>query len=519
MDTQNKKGKKASGILTTAAVIGISVILSKALGLLRDILIAAKWGTGAAAVAYDTASRIPIILFDLVIGGAVSTSLIPVLKEVTIKRDRYEAERFSSSYISLIAFICTVIAVIGIVFAEELMSVMAPGVTNEAKKLAVHLTRIMFPSIIFTGIAFSFTGILQSMGEFRVPSLISIVSNSVAVLYLYTLSDTFGITGLAVGMLIGWASQAIIQLPKLYSLGWKYRIGFSINNPYVKKAAKNAVPILLGTWTQPICSLINTRFASGINGGSAITALGYANRLYAIASGIFVFVCTNLIFPNLAEAVASGNRKSEEQMIIKAAKAVVFITAPLSAGIVVLAPSVISVIYERGVFTPHDTSLTATALVGYSIGMVFFGINEISVKAFFAEGNTKVPMISSILSMAFNIAAVPIFAKKLGIGGIALASSVATAMNFAINFTVTRRNHKGLFRRHDAVDIVKSVGSAVIMGTTVRILSNYFSSHAAILAICVPAGISVYFFLTSLFHSDEIAYIKTHIKRSSNKSI
>lgn len=516
MENQTEKKGSGKGFLGTAAIMGVIVILSKVLGLLRDVLVADAYGTGLEAVAYDTASRLPVLLFDFVIGGVVSAAFIPVFNELLVKKGKDEAMRFSVSYVNLILLITTALSVIGVVFADGLVGFLAPEITAEAKALAADLTRIMFPMIIFTGLAFSFVGILQSMGEFTIPALISLLSNAIMVLYLFTLNGVFGIVGLALSMLLGWASQAIVQMPKLHSFGWRYSFKSDFRSPYIKKALKNAVPILLGTWTQPVCSLINTRFASGMNGGRAITALGYANRLYTIIAGVFTFICTNLLFPYFSKAAASGNKAEGRRMMVTSIKILVFIIAPITAGIIILSTPITALIYERGEFTSSDTALTATALSRYAIGMIFLAANEVIVKAFFADGNTKIPMISSIASMVVNIALVSVFADELGVGGIALASGIAMILNFAINAAVMWKKDGSLFTLRDGLDFLRSVISAALMGVVVFFLKGYFSSPLTAIAVCVPAGIIVYFVMSIILRSEETSFLLSKFSRKKS---
>jgi len=503
--SDNKETKKGS-ILGTAALMGVIVILSKVLGLLRDVLVARAYGMGPEAVAYDTASRLPVLLFDFVIGGVVSTAFIPVFNEILVKRSKDEAMRFSLSYVNLIMLITSAITIAGVVFAEPLVGFFAPDIADTTKALAVDLTRIMFPMVIFTGLAFSFVGILQSMGEFRIPALISLLSNGIMVIYLFTLNNLFGIVGLSVAMLIGWASQAIVQLPSLLGFGWRYRPILELRSPYIKKAMKNALPILIGTWTQPVCSLINTRFASGLEEGRAITALGYANRLYTIIAGVFTFVCTNLLFPHLSRASASGNKDESRKMTVNAIKILVFIIAPITVGIFLLASPLTAIIYERGEFTSADTALTAEALSRYAVGMVFLAANEVLTKAFFADGNTKIPMVSSLISMVFNVALVSIFAERLGVGGIALASGIAMILNFAVNCAVMWHREGKLFSLLDAKDLAVSLVSAAVMGVAVYFARSITGSSIIDLALATLIGMAVYFIASILLRSEETEF-------------
>lgn len=155
--------------------------------------------------------------------------------------------KFANSYVNLILIITAAITLVGVIFSNQLVYFLAPEASDEVLSTAAHLSRIMFPMIIFTGLAFCFVGILQSLGEFRIPAVISLVSNLIMVAYLFTLNSVFGIVGLAFAMLIGWASQAFIQVPKLHSLGYRYSPRADLKSPEIKRALTSALPILIGT--------------------------------------------------------------------------------------------------------------------------------------------------------------------------------------------------------------------------------------------------------------------------------
>jgi len=513
MENNNKK----TSLLTSAALMGIIILVSKLLGLFRDTLVANFYGTGMESVAYTAASKLPVTIFDLVIGGVVSAAFIPVFNSVLVKKGKKDAMKFANSYVNLIILVCAVISVIGIVFAAPLVKFIAPDIPADAAVLAVKLTRIMFPMIIFTGLAFSFVGILQSMGEYNLPALISLVSNAIMVSYLFTLNRFFGIVGLALAMLLGWAAQAFIQLPKAYSLGFKYSPKANIFDPDIFRAAKNALPILIGTWTVPICNLINTRLASGIENGRAMTALDYANRLYIMIVGIFSFVATNLLFPYFSRAEAEGDREGASKMIRTSVKTLVYIIAPIAAGVMILSVPFTAIVYERGQFTASDTLITAEALSRYAVGMIFMAANEVMVKALFAASKPKIPMASSLVSMVFNIGVVTLFGEKLGIGGIALVSAAATVVNLAVNLVMAHRTDVCRFTRRDVLDILVSVISSAAMIPAVMWVSSMVASPILKVGLSVCAAIPVYFLASLILRSEEAKFIASAVMRKLKK--
>lgn len=516
----NKKNQAVSGknLARSALLMGVIILASKFLGLLRDIMIASAYGTTESAIAYATASKLPVTIFDFILGGVVTSAFIPVYNSIAVKSGKKEALSFSQSYLNLILTITTALTVIGVLFAPWLVGVIAPELSDSTATLAVELTRIMFPMVIFVGMAFSFVGFLQSEGEYNIPALISLVSNIIMVGYLFTLNGKFGVRGLAVAMLVGWIAQAVVQIPSAIRRGFRFRLTAPLATPEIGRAAKNTLPILIATWTTPLCNLINTNLASGIEGGRAISALDYANRLYIIIVGLFSFVATNLLFPHFARAAASGNTDESDRLTRTSIRTLVFIIAPISVGVAVLSGQFVSLIYENGVFNSADTAITAVALRAYSVGMIFAAVCEVLTKAFFAVEKTALPMISSIISMTFNVAVVLLFGDKLGIGGIALVSVAATIVNMAINLTFATKKKLITPSGRDILSIVKSLASAALMGGAVWYVSTLTEGISKVVALLLPvlAGVLIYALVSLILRSEEMKSVLTIFKKKGD---
>jgi len=502
---EHKKQKSFAG---TALLMGVIILAAKVLGLVRDILIARHYGTTMEAVAYETASRLPVTLFDLVIGGVVTTAFIPVYNGLLVKQGHKEAEDFAKAYVNLILLITGAIAVVGILFASPLVSLMAPSLDEATHLLAVRLTRILFPMIVFTGLAFTFVGYLQSCGEYNIPALISLVSNGIMVGYLLALDRFCGIVGLSVAMLLGWSAQALVQIPSLKRYGFRWQLKTPLRTEPMGRAMKNALPILLSTWTGPICTLLNTRFASGIDGGRGITAIGYANRLYTILVGLFSFVATNLLFPAFSKAAASGEAEETDRLMRASIKTLTYIIAPITVGIFLLAEPFIAVLYQDGQFTPADTLLTAQALRCFSLGMLFLAANEVLIKGFFALQQTKIPMISALSAMVCNgiflLSAAALGEEKITVGLIALVSGGATMINMLLNGIFAVK--KGMIhpRPMDWLEIGRILASAAVMAPAVWVASSLTENSLSRLVLGAAVGMAVYFPLTLLLRSEVI---------------
>lgn len=515
--------RKKPSLAKSAALMGVIILISKVMGLFRDILVASHFGTTEAAIAYETASKLPLTIFDFILGGVVTSAFIPVYNSIAVKKDKKEALSFAQSYLNLMLVITGVLSIIGVVFAPLLVSFIAPKLSAETALMAAGLTRIMFPMVIFVSMAFTFVGYLQSEGEYNIPAVISLVSNIIMVLYLLTLSDRFGVKGLSVAMLAGWFAQAAVQLPAVLKRGFRFNFRAALNTPEIKRAAINTVPILIATWTTPVCNLINTRIASGIENGRAITALGYANKLYIIIVGLFSFVATNLLFPYFAKAAASGRQGESDRLTRTSVKILVFIVAPIAVGVAVLSSQFITLVYQYGSFNADDTLITSAAMRSYAVGMVFAAVGEVLTKAFFAVEKTKIPMISSIISMAVNIILIFSLKNVLSTGGIALIAAVATAINMTINLLFAYRH--GLISKSgsDWLDIGKTLLSSLIMGAAVWYISTLTSGCGKIVSFAIPVlgGVIIYVMATLLLRSEETTALfskltKKQVKEESN---
>ena len=493
--------------------MAFATFAAKALGLIRDSLMGAYFGAGVETDAFMAASKLPTTLFDVVIGGVISATFIPIFNEILTKEDKKEASVFANKFITMIIMVTLIISGVGILFAKQLVTFMAPDFDLQTHELAVRLTSVMFPMIIFTGIAFSFVGILQSYVEYNIPSIISLISNLAIIIYFILFGKKFGVMGLAVTMIISWSLQVIVQIPSLIKLKFHYKPNFQLRDKHIWNAILLAIPMLVSTWVQPLYTFVNARFASHMSG--AYSSLEYANRLYIIVTGVFSFVVTNLIFPKLSRANAGDNREEADMLVMTSLKAVIMVIAPLMMGIIILSRPITAIIYEHGAFTNTDT--VANALSCYAVGMIFLAANEILSKAFFSMKHSVTPMITSIISMIFNIVLV---SSMYGLikdniytltGALALAAACGSIVNALLNAIMLFRKRRGILKKEDALTIVKVIVSSAVMSVAVKIIYNLISGFTGnmagnifVCAVCGVCGIAVYAVMLLLLKVSEV---------------
>ena len=505
-----ENGKK---LLRTAIFMMAATLLAKALGLVRDSLIGSFFGTGLEADAFMTASKAPTTLFDVVIGGVISATFIPVFNKIMSKRGQKEAMDFVNKFVTMVLIATVAISVFGIVFADQIVNFMAPNYAGDKHDLAVRLTSIMFPMIIFTGFAFSFVGFLQSMGEYNVPAIISLVSNAAIIVYFVLFGKKYGVVGLSVTMVIAWSLQVIVQIPSLIKLKYKFRLNFKLKDKNIKDALVLAGPMLISTWVQPLYSVVNSRLASGIDG--AYSALELANRLYIIVTGVFSFVVTNLIFPKLAKANASDNAEEARSLIMTSLKAIVLVILPLTAGMIILAHPVTNIIYRRGEMTSESAALIAGILSCYCVGMLGLAVNEVLSKYFFSMNDSKTPMRNSILSMVFDVIMAYVLFALFKTYGLALAAAGGSIFNALLNGICMVRRQPGMIKRSDSVTFVKTLTATAIMAAAVfviyRLIYNpdgEFLSQLMVCAVCGVVGVVIYAISLWILQVDEIRQLR-----------
>ena len=512
----------AKNTLKTAGFMIISTLLAKFMGLYRDILFAALYGTSEAAIAYQTASRIPLLFFDIALGTAISSSFIPVFNEYLGKGEKEKAIEFSNSFLNIIFLITAVICAMGVVFRGPIVGLLGKGLAAEVKMLSSQLVAIMFPSMIFTALAYSLTGVLQSYGEFNAPAAISLVSNGIMVVYLLVAKDSLGIHGVSVAMLVAWAFQLIVLIPSLIKKKYSYRPKINLKNEGLIKALKLAIPILISSWVQPINTMVNMFLASFLNGGQAVSALEYANKLYIIFVGVITYAISNLIFPSISRLAAEKDKKQEFTDVLKTAvSSVLFILVPIMIIFLLKRVEIIRLVYERGAFGAEQTALTSTALLWYSFGMLGYGLQEMLNKAFYAEQNGKTPMRVSVIGILLNIALSFVFVRVLntGIKGLPLAASLASTFMALVLAMLLGRRYR-IFDKDFMKNLLKlAISAAIMIAVMIPLASVGFSDSfmGRCLAFLVPSlvGFAAYMILVFVLRTNEAkAVLKIFRKRS-----
>ena len=500
-------------------------LIGKVLGLYRDRLLAIHYSTGAAANAFFTASRIPRVFFDAVFASAIAACFIPVFSEYLEKKGKQEAFRFAGSFLSIIALLTGALTLVGMAFPQPLVALFADYSDSQTTALAVSLTRVMFPTVFFSGVAFSLVGVLQAQDHFTAPALMSAASNGVIILYFFTLDAKMGIYGLAGAYLLGWLLQGIIQVPPLGRLGFHYRPGLDFKSEGMKKVFALMGPVMVSTWVQPINQAINGRFGSRLYGGAGMSALEYASNLYLVIAGTFILSVTNVIFPKLARLTAGGREGEFQDTVRQTLRVCLFLVLPMSAGLTAVARPLVSLIYGGGRFDSFSAGITTTALSWMSLGMAGYAVQNILSRAYFARQRGSVPLIAGGASILINIALCQLLTGWLQVAGLALSSAVSAVAYALLLLLPLQRGEERTLDGTALAALLKMTLAAAGMGGCVwgalRALEPFLpiGKPGEILALTLCAGLGVFlYFLLSLFLRVEeaglcVSLVKKTLKR------
>ena len=505
----SEKGNQAVKAVSFMMMITLA---GKVLGLVREQFLAANYGLGMEAPAFMLASRIPRTFFDAIFASAISASFIPIFNEYLQKKGKDEAFSLANRFITLILGVTLIMMLLGMAFSQQFVQLFAVGFDAETAELSASLSRMLFPTILFTALAFSFVGILQSLDEFNVPAAISVASNAVIILYFVLFNKKYGVYGLTAAFLIGWAMQAFIQIPSLQKKGYWYRPDFHFRDEGLRRIGKLMLPVMIATWVQPINFLINCRFASQLyNGEESVAALEYANNLYTIVVGVFVLAIANLIFPKLSR-ISSGEDQGDFGSTVKVTlRSMMFLLIPMMVGMMALSRPLVALVYERGKFDADGTLLTSTALFFFSLGVMGFGIQTILSRAFYANQDGKTPFYSGVISVGVNAILCSLLLKPMGLGGLALSAAVSSLVAALVLLVPTVKRYPEMIDMELILSLGKMAVSAGVMFLFVWTSLGFLEARVGAgligraLVLVIPTGIGclVYMILTFAFGMEE----------------
>ncbi len=469
-------------ILGGAILISFFSVISKILGLIRDRILASFFGAGEVLDAYFASFRIPDLIFNTLVLGALASAFVPIFVKLN-RKDKQNADYVSSSILNILTTILILIALIVIIKAKFFVKLLVPGFNLEQLALTVKLTRIMLLSIIIFGASNVMSSLLNSYKSYFFYSLAPVAYN-LGIIIGVVLSNFYGYLCLAWGVVLGSLLHFIIQFLAVVKSGWKYSFVFDFKNIYVQKIFKLMLPRTLGLAIMQINQVVITMIASNLIAGS-IAVFYFGLNLQSAVVGIFGISIAIAVFPVLSE-YAHDSQKFVSYLVHKIKK-IIFLVIPISVLIIILRTQIVRIILGSGNFDWQDTYYTAQVLGYFALSLVFQCLTPLLARAFYALENTKTPVITSIFSFILNIILALYLSPRMGIEGVALAFSITSILNLLLLIFFIYQRFLEMQKYKLAIFTFKVIVNSIIMGLFV-----YLSRNLLVLGINTSKFIGIF---------------------------
>ncbi len=503
--------REKKSLLRSAGAVGAATLISRVLGLVREMVQAYFFGAGMLVDAFNAAFRIPNLLRDLFAEGALSSAFVPTFTAERERRGEAAAWRLGNRVMTALAIVLGALALLIAAFAPAILRVYVPGFGPEKLALAVTMTRVLSAFLAFVALAAVAMGMLNTCGRFFVPALAPAWFNVAAIAGVLALVPLFRAVGippihsLAVGAMVGGMLQLLVQVPALRREGFRFRPEVAFSDPGVRRVAKLMLPATFGLAATQINILVDTILASSYGDGP-IAWLQYAFRLILLPIGLFGVALATANLARVSRDAARQDTGAMRDNLASSLRAAALLTLPASAGLVALRTPIVRVLFEHGRFGPEDTEMTAGALLCYAVGLYAYSVTKIQVPTYYALGDTRLPVGASAAAVALKIAAnfaLLALLPRFGVAaflGLAVSTSLAAWTNFLILQRGLRRRI-GTFRGHGVLPTTLQVAAlSVLMGFACASLHAFLERTApgggiggevGRLALAIGAGVAI----------------------------
>ncbi|MCF7795168.1 murein biosynthesis integral membrane protein MurJ [Patescibacteria group bacterium] len=524
---------KSTKTISAAAILVASFsVLSRFLGIIRDKILASEFGADVILDAYFAAFRVPDLLFNLIVLGALSAGFIPVftkyIKDFSLSgkdsRDKNKEAWLLSSYVlNLLMISLVLVSILGMIFANYLVDILVPGFGPEQRDLTVTLTRIMFLSPIFLGISSVLSGVLQSYKRFFAYSLAPILYNLGIILGAVYFSKVLGPVGLAWGVILGAFLHMIIQVPSALISGFTWQLRIDFENSGLRKILKMMIPRTLTLAISQINLLVVTVISSTLIAGS-LAVFNFANNLQSFPLGVFGVSFAIAAFPTLSRL--SGQTEKIKKVFNKTFKQILFFIIPSTVLLITLRAQIIRVILGAGKFDWQDTVLTIDTLGFFALSLFAQATLPLMVRMFYAHHDSKTPFFMGLISVIVNVFLSFYLASIMGVAGLALSFSISMILNFFLLW-ISLRIKLGSFKEMNILtSILKFSIAAILAGLIVQIakiviwtfvdMTTFWGVFTQGLGAGI-LGIIVYLVIVYLLKVEEINILLKRSKKRLNK--
>lgn len=507
---------KENSVRGASIILMITLALSNILGLLRDRFLTKNILTSDLDV-YYASFRIPDLIFNFLILGAITSAFIPVFSEYIVGKKLKDGYRITNSLINIALVALIAVASIIILFMPQLMPLVVPKFDAIRMNQAIKYSRLLMLTPIFFSTSYILGGVLNSFKRFLSYSLAPIIYNLSIIVGAAFFASRYGVIAVIYSVIIGSILHLLVQLPPALKLGFRFSAVFDWRDKAVKKIIRLMIPRTIGMGANQLMLIVYTAVASSLAAGS-ITAFTLSNNIQTMPSVVFGTSFATAIFPTLTAKIALNDNKSFAFYLNRTLRSIAFLLIPSSVIFILLRAQIVRLILGSGKFDWDDTKRTALTLGLFSISLLAQGLIPLLARAFYALKNTRTPMYISIVTAIISVILGFPLAKMFGVAGLALAFSVASFINVGILFFYLRRIYPEIWNRGVSFSFFRITVISIIMGFLVRISMHSVANivdmnrYWGILTqtcIALIVGLVSYLVLSRFFDSDEMKWALT----------
>ncbi|GAB2490266.1 murein biosynthesis integral membrane protein MurJ [Alkalibacterium psychrotolerans] len=481
----------------TVLLLMIITVFSKLIGFSREIILAYYYGASMISDAYIISLTIPALVVAI-LGSSIAAAYIPLYSRIEDREGTQKANEFTNNLLNVFIILCFIIVGASLIFTEQIILIVASGFGEESLSLAVSMTRITMFGILFSTIISVLQPYLQMKGDYITPSYIGISFDLVMILAIVFSTKDY-ILILSYGFLIAKITQVLILLGSAKRKNYSYSFFINIKDSELHNMLYLILPIILGVAVTDINKIIDRTLASQIVIGG-ISALDYAQKINSMIIGVLIASIGTVMYPIVSKMVVQSNIKGLKAILSQSIVGTSLIVMPSMLGLMFLSYPVVGFLFGRGAFDAEAIQVTSNALFFYSFGMIGISLRDLLSKPFYAYEDTKTPMINSAIGVSINIILNIILSRFLGLGGIALATSISSIITAILMFVSLQKKIGNLQMKDTFITCVKLLLASIIMGVCSRLSFNYLSGiWSQNVALLFSVGIGVLIYLVSLY--------------------
>jgi putative peptidoglycan lipid II flippase len=468
-------GKKQTSVGSAATILVSMVFASRVLGLVRDRLLSARFAPDELGV-YFAAFRLPNLIFELLVTGALTSAFIPVFTKYLTQDKEREGWHVASILINISIILLGVLSLPILIWTEQLSKLLAPGFSPEQIRVMASFTRIMVGfQVLPLLVGNFFTGILQSYNLFLIPALAPVVYNIGIIAGILCLSTSLGLYAPVVGVGIGAALFMLIQIPVLFRIGYHHSLSVDKDNKGVREVGKLIGPRAFGLAVSQIDTTVDLMLST-LLGARMVTIFNFAQHLQQLPVGLFGASIAQAALPTLSVASVKNDREEFKNQIISAMHQILFFVLPTSVFFIVLRIPIVRLVFGASRFDWQATILTGMTLSMFSVSLFAQSLVHVLARAFYALYDTKTPVIISIISILVNTIASILFIQwlHLPVWSLGLSTSIASIMNLILLYVFLDRRVGSFPKRKLLSSPIKMLVCSVLSGFAIFIPLKLF---------------------------------------------